>query len=356
MQVKRVSRSVYVGVICLALVLLVGLTGWARGKKEIDVKNITIGFTNWTLGDAFCVDLQNGILKAAEKAGVKVVAYNNEGGKEVDNTRTMLSQKVDGAIMCYWDPNLAKTSISLLREKNIPILAVDIPMPGTCFLGVENYSVGQQGGEYIAKYIKDKWGGKLDLLVVINSPTEGELVAKRFQGQEDAILKEISQPKDKIEYADGGGWADGTLKVTRPILAKHPKAKNIAFVIENDPCSIAAVTALEEAGKAKNAIIVTQGVQSDTRPLIKAGNTPVKAGVAYFPENYADQGIGKLIEIIKLVKAGKPLDEAYKAVIKDATIDFAVEKEKYIAPAIYVKTELITPENIDSFYPNVGKK
>ena len=51
MRMKRVSRSVAVSAICIALVLLVGLAGWARGKKEIDVKSLTIGFTNWTLGE-----------------------------------------------------------------------------------------------------------------------------------------------------------------------------------------------------------------------------------------------------------------------------------------------------------------
>jgi ribose transport system substrate-binding protein len=330
-----------------ALVLTVTLAGCQKGGAKAGV---VIGFTNWTLGDAFCVDLQNGIIKAAEKEGIKIVPYNNEGGKEVDNTRTMLTQEVTGAIMCYWDPNLAKTSIDLLKEKNIPIMAVDIPMPGTVFLGVENYSVGKQGGEYIAKWVKENWGGTIDLLIVINSPTEGELVAKRFQGQEDAILKEISYPKEKIEYADGGGWAEGALKVTRPILAKHTQAQKIAIVVENDPCSIGIITALEEAGKAKNAVLVTQGVQKDTQPLIRAGNSPVKAGVAYFPENYGAQGVPKLVEMIKLIQKGKSMADAYKAVVKDS-IEFVVDNQKFTEQAVYVKTQVVTPANIKQFYP-----
>jgi len=343
-------RTYAVAALAVALTLSLALAGCQQGGAKAKA-GVVIGFTNWTLGDAFCVDLQNGIIKAAEKEGVKVIAYNNEGGKEVDNTRTMLTQEVTAAIMCYWDPNLAKTSIDLLKEKNIPIMAVDIPMPGTVFLGVENYSVGKQGGEYIAKWIKENWGGKIDLMVVINSPTEGELVAKRFQGQEDAILKEIAYPKEQIEYADGGGWAEGALKVTRPILAKHTQAQKIAFVVENDPCSIGIITALEEAGKAGNAIMVTQGVQKDTQPLIRGGASPVKAGVAYFPENYGAQGVPKLLEIISQVRKGVPLAEAYKAVVKDSSIQFVVDNQNYTEPAVYVKTQVLTPATIDKFYP-----
>ncbi len=132
--------------------------------------------------------------------------------------------------------------------------------------------------------------------------------------------------------------------------ARTDRLYQIAFIVENDPCSIGIITALEESGKAKNAVIVTQGVQSDTRPLIKGGASPVKAGVAYFPENYADEGMGKFIEIIKMVKSGKSIDDAYKAVIKD-TIEFAADNQTYVGQAIYVKTELITAANIDTFYP-----
>jgi ribose transport system substrate-binding protein len=341
------KKSLAVVAVLALLALALVLAGCQKAGAKAEV---VIGFTNWTLGDAFTVELQNGIIKAAAKEGVKVIPFNNEGGKEVDNTRTMLTQGVAGAIMCYWDPNLAKTSIDLLKEKNIPIMAVDIPMPGTVFLGVENYSVGKQGGEYIAKWLKENWGGQIDLLVVINSPTEGELVAKRFQGQEDAILKEIAYPRDRIEYADGGGWAEGALKVTRPILAKHASAQKIAFVVENDPCSIGIITALEEAGKAGNAIMVTQGVQKDTQPLIRGGDSPVKAGVAYFPENYGAQGMPKLLEMVRQLKKGLPVAEAYKAVVKDS-IQFAVDNQNYTEPAVYVKTQIVTQANINQFYP-----
>ena len=345
------TRTLLIIVVCIlvaaTLVLGSGCSGGAGTKAE--AANFKIGLTVWTMQDTFTVQLHDGVVKAGKDLGCEVIPLDNEGGKEVDNTRTLLSKNIDGAIMCYWDPNLAKTSIDLLKEKNIPTLAVDVPMSGVGFLGVNNYDVGFKAGDWLADWVIKNWDGQLDLLVVINSPTEGEVVAQRFQGQEDAILKKIDYPKDKIEYADGGGWADGAIQVTRPILAKYPDAKKIAFVVENDPCVMGITTALQEAGKAENAVMVTLGMPKDAVHLVSDNKMPVVGGVAFFPDNYGAQGIGPLVEIIKLVKAGKSLDEAYKAAIKDDIKDPATGD--VFGQAIYVKTELITPENAGKFFP-----
>lgn len=341
-------------ILLVFVMLLTSAVVFAGGEKEAAGQSaedeMLIGFTNWTLGDSFTVALQEGIIEAGEKAGAKVLAYNNEGGKEVDNTRTMISQGVEGAIMCYWDPNLAKTSIDMLLGENIPIMTVDIPMPNTVFLGVENYTVGKVGGDYLGQWIVDNWDGEVDLFVVINSPTEGEFVAERFHGQEDAILEYIDYPEDEIEYADGGGWADGALEATRPILAKHSDAEKIVFVVENDPCVMGIIAALEEAGKADNAIMVTQGTQEETRHLIRSGEGPVIGGVAYFPEKYGNQGVPKLIEMVELVRQGKSVEEAYKAVAKDK-VSYPFEGKTINGQAIYVDVKLLTKDNIDEYYP-----
>ena len=317
--------------------------------EEVEEEPFVIGFTNWTVQDTFCVSMQEGMVEAAEENGAEILVYDNEGGKEVDNTRTLISKGVDAAIMCYWDPNLAKTSIDLLTAENIPVIAVDVPMPGIAFTGVNNYDVGYQGGEYLAQWIIDNWDGELDLLIVLNSPTEGPIVAQRFQGQEDALLEKIDYPKDEIEYADCGGWAEGALNAARPILAKYPDAEKIAFVVENDPSVLGIITALEEAGKIDNAVMVTQGVAFDIVHLVRKGELPVVGGVAYLPEKYGEQSIPKLIEVIKLVKSGVSMEEAYKQVIKDDISN--PDTGEVLGQAIYVKTDIVTSDNIDEYYP-----
>jgi len=309
-----------------------------------------IGITLWTTADTFTVQMGDGWTKAIKDAGSTSVTLNNEGGKEVDNTRNLISQNIDAAVMCYWDPNLAKTSIDLLKEKNIPIFSIDIPMPGTVFLGVNNYDVGTKAGDFLADWVIKNWGGSVDLVIDINSPTEGPIVAQRFQGQEDAFFKKITTyPLDKVERQDGGGWADGALKAIRPILAKHSDAKNIVVFVENDPCAQAVMTALQEAGKSENAVTMTLGMPKDAIHLVSDNKMPIIGGVAFFPDNYGQQGIEQLLETTKLVKSGTSLEEAYQQVIKDTITN--PETKEVLSPAIYVKTEIITADNFKEFFP-----
>ncbi|MCL5073201.1 MAG: sugar ABC transporter substrate-binding protein [Actinobacteria bacterium] len=326
-----------------------GAAETTASATTVSAQKYKIGVTLWTTSDTFTVQMGDGWTKAIQDAGSESVTLSNEGGKEVDNTRNLISQDVDAAIMCYWDPNLAKTSIGLLNEKNIPVFSIDIPMPGTVFLGVNNYDVGTKAGNFMADWVIKNWGGTVDLVIDINSPTEGPVVAQRFQGQEDAFLAKINYPVDKVERQDGGGWADGALKAIRPILAKHTDAQKIAIFNENDACTQGIKTALEEAGKTENAIIMPLGMPKDAIHLVSDNKMPVIGGIAFFPDKYGEQGIQQLLEITAAVKAGSTLEDAYKKFVSDTMSN--PETKEYLSQAIYVKTEVITADNINQFFP-----
>ena len=57
-------------------------------------------------------------------------------------------------------------------QAGLPIIAVDIPVPGAPFIGVNNWLVAKAGGEHMAKIIKTKWRGwsAVDLVVLLQSP------------------------------------------------------------------------------------------------------------------------------------------------------------------------------------------
>jgi len=354
---SKTEKIIIIMAVCFVLIATMALfgckatvTGTTGGAETAaEAQKYKIGITLWTTSDTFTVQMGDGWTKVIKDAGSESVTLSNEGGKEVDNTRNLISQGVDAAVMCYWDPNLAKTSIDLFNEKKIPVFSIDIPMPGTVFLGVNNYDVGTKAGNFMADWVIKNWDGKVDLVIDINSPTEGPIVAQRFQGQEDAFLKKINYSADKVERQDGGGWADGALKAIRPILAKYSNAKKIAIFNESDACTQGIKTALEEAGKTENAIIMPLGMPKDAIHLVRDNKMPIMGGIAFFPDKYGEQGIQQLIEIIKSVKAGTTLDEAYKKFVKD-TMDNPETKE-YLSQAIYVKTEVITAENIDQYFP-----
>jgi ribose transport system substrate-binding protein len=94
---------------------------------------------------------------------------------------------------------------------------------------------------------------------------------------------------------------------------------------ENDSSALGALRAFQEAGRAEDCVIVGQNAEPEARAELRSPRTRMIASVAYFPEQYGD-GLVRLALDILLRKA--------------------------VPPAVFTKHQIITPENVDHFYPN----
>jgi ribose transport system substrate-binding protein len=93
----------------------------------------------------------------------------------------------------------------------------------------------------------------------------------------------------------------------------------------NDPSALGAARAFQEAGRASTCAIVGQNAESDARAELREPRTPLVASVGYFPEKYGDGLIRLALDIL-----GK----------------------RPVPPAVFVRHHIITPENVDHYYPN----
>jgi ribose transport system substrate-binding protein len=85
------------------------------------------------------------------------------------------------------------------------------------------------------------------------------------------------------------------------------------------------VRAFEEAGRGTHATVVGQNAEPEARAELRAPHTPLIGSVGYFPEKYGDGLIRLALEILA---------------------------KKSVAPASFIKHQLITAENVDHYYPN----
>ena len=79
-----------------------------------------------------------------------------------------------------------------LREAQIPILAVDVDIPGAPIAGTNNYTAATMAGHAMAGLIREKWGGwdNVDLVVIMGIPG-GEHLMLRAEGVADALAEEF---------------------------------------------------------------------------------------------------------------------------------------------------------------------
>src|SRR5260370_39144351 len=98
-----------------------------------------------------------------------------------------------------------------LRLARIPTIAIDIPLPGATYFGVDNYHAGRIGGEAIAQEVLRRRTGHLDYIIALGLPRSGQAVAARMQGQIDAILELVPVAPDhcpSLGSGDGFGTPD----------------------------------------------------------------------------------------------------------------------------------------------------
>ncbi len=288
-----------------------------------------IGFANLTEDIVFTKLVREGIEANAKKAGVDLVLADNklDGATALANADSFITQGVNGVIEFQTDEKFGNVIMDKFRAKNIPVIAIDIPMPGATFFGADNYKAGRLAGEAAAKYANDKWGGQVDAIIVLDLPQSGPIPAARMQGQVEGIQDNLKTkvPDNMIFRLDSKNTQDEAFKVVGDTLPKIPNAKHIIAVTINDGTALGTIAALEAAGRKDQAIVVGQGADPSGQAEIMKDGSIYLGATAYFPEKYGDKLIPAIIDALNC----KPLP-----------------------PSIYMDHVFITKDNLCSIYPD----
>jgi ribose transport system substrate-binding protein len=292
-----------------------------------------LGFANIFGTLPFCISVENNIIMQAELAGFArddMIIMDNQYDSVLGlkNADIMLSKRPDFFIEFQADAKVNNIVAQRFGAANIPILAIDVPVPGSPFMGVNNWKVAIMGGEYMAKLIKEEWGGwdAVDMVVLLQMPAGGDVTMLRSEGFAAALVEEFGpEAEEKIVRADGGmGQSEQAKAAMDDVLAAHPNAKKIALTSINEQTMAGAIAALQSAGRwnADDIIIITLGVDELGQSQIRKNESD--AGIAFFPEKYGEYVVPAVCAMLE--------GEA-------------------VPPWIYVENEVITKDNIGRYYP-----
>ncbi len=262
-------------------------------------KNKKLGFASIFGPQPFCLEVKQDIMKQASLAefqteAIIVLDNHYDVDTALKNAEYMLAQQPDLFIEHQADVKVNNIVAAKFVETGIPIIAVDVPVPGVPFMGVNNWQAATMGGKYMAQLIKQKWGGwgAVDMVVLLQNPAGGEVTMLRSEGFATALAEEFgAEVERKIVRVDGGmGGTDQAQAAMTAVLTAHPEAENIAVTSINEETMAGVVTALQYADywKREHLIVITLGVDDLGKAQIRAGVSD--AGVAFFPEKYGEYG------------------------------------------------------------------
>jgi len=297
-------------------------------------KGMKLGYAVNFAGNAFRDVVTESIRQNAALAGIDVAKdffyLDNKADATValQNADIMLSKRPDVFIEFQLDAKANAIIAMKFRDAGIPMLAIDIPVPGATFVGVDNFRVAYMAGEAAIRLIEERWGGwnGVDLVIMLTLPIGGQITLLRAEGFAQALADKYGPDVEKkIHREDAGdGNVPDAQKASMLVLPKYPRAKNIVLtgIDEQAIAGFQAAAEILKRWNKDNYITIGQGVDELGQELIRSGVED--ASVAYFPEKYGEF----------LVPAAVALYLGLS-----------------IPSHIYVENVMMTKDNIDQYYP-----
>jgi ribose transport system substrate-binding protein len=288
----------------------------------------TIGFANQSEKLPFAIDVRRGLERAVKKqSNIDMFVADNMLSSEqalhiADN---LIERNVDLVIEYQINFKTGSLLMAKFQTADIPVIAVDIPMVGATFFGVDNYRAGHMAGIALGQWIEGNWAGKLEKLLVLVEPQAGSLPEARIQGQLDGLAEVLKSVDDeKLVTLDCGNTSAISETIVQRTLEKLIDYHHIGVVSFNDEVAFGALQAARKLQREQDLVIVGQGADRLIRNEIRDPNSRLIGSTAYMPERYGE----KLAEVALKILQGES-----------------------VPPAIYMEHVFINADNIDKYYP-----
>jgi ribose transport system substrate-binding protein len=296
---------------------------YASNLRLLSGKRFRIGYAAQG-NDSFSSAVGQGLRWAANEYQVDLIELDNKYSQKIAlrNAEMLIQQKLDLAIEFQVHERIAAKISSLFSDASIPVIALDIPQPGATFFGVDNHKVGMLAAKALLRAAENEWTGECDELLMLDLEIAGSLPHMRLSSTQSALRKGL-QGNWVTTHLESRGEFMRAFELTRKHLQSVPQRRTLLTGI-NDFAVLGALRAFEEAGRSKLCLAAGFGAIPEARRELRLPSTRLVGSVAFFPERYGESLLKLAMDILH---------------------------HKAAPPAIYVPVQLMTPKNIDQFYP-----
>jgi ribose transport system substrate-binding protein len=275
----------------------------------------------------FSKEVSTGLQRAAAAQAIELICVDNRYNAKIAqrNADVLVREKVDLVIEFQTDDHVAPIVAQKYRAAGIPLIAIEIPHPGATYFGANNYEAGLIGGRHLGRWAKQQRCSEADEIVFLALDRAGSLPKMRLTGMLVG-MKEVYPALEhcRVTYLDGDGKLGQSFEAMRRHLRTSRSRRFLVGAI-NDPSALGALRAMQEAGRVESCAIMGQNASPEGRAELRQPATRLIGSVAYFPEKYGPEILAVALDILH---------------------------RRAVPPAVFVKHQLVTPENVDHIYPN----
>jgi fructose transport system substrate-binding protein len=285
-----------------AFVLALILTACGERSPEAPV----IGLITKTETNPFFVKMKEGAEQAAAAAGATLLsAAGRSDGDNAGQVTAIENQLAAGARVILISASDAKAIVPTIRkarDNGALVIALDSPtdpMDATdAFFGTDNY----RAGELIGRYARARLGNRAARIVTIDlfpgHPTGAQRHNGFLQGfglaSYDRSRNDLARPPEVLCMGDSVGDQAKAQTVMENCLQQHPDV-NVVYTI-NEPSGAGAWTALRNAGRDTNVILVT--VDGGCRGVADVAAGKFAATSQQYPLRMAELGVKAAVNFL----------------------------------------------------------
>lgn len=289
----------------------------AEAAAPTEAKTITVGVSLYAR-DQFISTLEQGILAAAEAAGVTVDSQeaNNDTQKQAEQVRTFAAKGYDVMIVNLVDTSTAETIIA--EAGDIPIIFVNrrpddsVLVAGKyAYVGSQEWDAGKMQAEFLAKY----FAGRTDPINYVLFM--GQLGLENTQQRTDSVKTELTNAGFTLNkvFEDTAKWDRATaMDMMQTFLGTG--AAFDCVICNNDEMALGVIEALKAGGIDLTKVPVV-GIDATDMACESVKNHEMAMTVF---QDAAGQG-AKCIEFAKLAAEGKLTEQFGWVPFQPVTID-----------------------------------
>ena len=264
--------------------------------------SVTVGLGNINEKGIFGLLVKYGFEQACAERGWELVYFDNnaDGQTAVSNAELMVMKEPDFVVEMVTDASVGQTIMDIFGAADIPVLAVDIALPGAPFFGVDSDMMGYYNGEVAAEYIKEEYDGEVDYIVLMTQIASGDEVQKRVRSSVTALDDNGIKYTEVVEL-EGQNDAGICQQKFTDFMTAHPDADSVIVFTINENAAQGVYAAACTINREWDIRLFSCGVSAAvTEPMYASvGNLSWVSGIGNSPELYGDQCCNLIAEYLE---------------------------------------------------------
>jgi len=298
-----------------------GASGGGGGGDDVQVGLITKTDTN-----PFFVKMKQAAQAAAKQNGATLISaagkFDGDNQSQVTAIENMIARGVKGILITPSDTKAIVPSIKKARDQGIEVIALDTPTEPQsatdALFATDNFKAGELIGQYAKAAMKGK-PAKIAMLDLAPGISVGVLRHNGFlkgYGIKEGDSQIVGSADTQGDQAKGQAAME-------TLLQKDPGI-NLVYTI-NEPAAAGAYTALKQAGKDKQAMIVSIDGGCTGVGNVKKG--VIAATSQQYPKNMAADGVKAVVDFAKNGKKAAGYTDTGVNLITDKPMNGVTSKD-----------------------------